>query len=73
MIIVKSSISKVREIVSQILSNESITNHFNRKLVKEIQGKIQEKKKDCMIFYALQDSQFDILYLNSIRDVSQIV
>ena len=73
MIIVKSSISKVREIVSQILSNESITNYFNRKLAKEIQSKIQEKKRDCMIFYALQDSQFDVLFLNSIRDVSQIV
>lgn len=64
---------KVREIVSQILSNESITNHFNRKLAKEIQSKIEEKRRDCMVFYALQDSQFDVLFLSTLRDVSQIV
>lgn len=72
MIMIMSKISRVREIVSLIIANESITKYLPRSTAIEIQHLMKEKTNNCLVFFSLGDELFDVLYLSMLSDVSRI-
>ena len=68
---IRSKISKVREIVSLILANESIVSYLSKSTAIQIQHVVKECKRDCLIVYSLGDDLFDVIFLSSLVDVSR--
>lgn len=69
---VAAKISKVREIVSHIVANESVVSYLGHPMAKDIQRIVKEMKRDCLIFYSLGDDHFDLVFLSTLCDVSSI-
>lgn len=69
---IKSKIGKVREIVSHIVANETITGYLPKSTAIEIQHIVKEKRMKCLVFASLGDNMFDVIYLGMVSDVSRI-
>lgn len=69
---IMSKIGKVREIVSHIYANDSITSYLPKSTAIQIQKVAKEEKRDCLIFYSLGDDMFDIVFFSLLSDISRI-
>ena len=69
---IMSKIAKVREIVSNLIENESIVSYLSKSTAIQIQKVAKEGKRDCLIFYSLGDDLFDIVFFSVLTDISHI-
>ena len=72
MIIIRSKITKVREIVSALLTNQSVVTYLSKSTAIQIQHCVKDCKRDCLVFYSLGDDLFDTIFLSKVHDVSHI-
>ena len=64
---IRSKITKVREIVSALLTNQSVVNYLSKSTAIQIQHVVKDCKRDC-----LGDDMFDTIFLSRVHDVSRI-